>query len=245
MSRRRKGKAKRSLLTVLVVLAALVIVVNLGKNYIVKSMIEKTASANLKVPVRIDGFNLTLTSGRITLRGVTIGNPSGFESPHLLHLTEGDVRFDLHTLMDPVLVIDSIRLNGLSVYYEIGVKGTNLGAVINQSAPPDKSAAPPQDKHQKQAAKQGRELIIRDLTMTDVSAIPSLNVAGKKESRTVQIADIYIQDIGREGKTVNVAEASDIILGTVSKNIAIKMPGHLMGQGFEKVGKGIKNLFGN
>lgn len=229
---RRKGK-KKSLLTVLVVLAVIVLAVNIGKNWIVKTVIERVATNNLKVPVHIAGLNLTLTSGQIAIRGLTIVNPAGFESPHLLHLTEGEAHFDIHSLMEPVLLIDKIALNGVSVYYEVNEKGNNVDNVIRAISPP-----PPKQSKLTGDVKPARELIIRNLDITDIAATPMFNLAGQTASQRIQIADVHLRDIGREGKTVTVAEASDIVMNTLSKNLDRKLPSSLIEQGLNRLGKG-------
>ncbi|TAH32413.1 MAG: hypothetical protein EYC62_09095 [Alphaproteobacteria bacterium] len=245
---RRKGK-KKSLLTVLVILAVIVLAVNVGKNWIVKTMIERVATNNLKVPVHIGGLNLTLTSGQIAIRSLTIGNPTGFNSPHLLHLTEGEAHFDIHSLMEPVLVVDRIALNGLSVYYEVNENGNNVDNVVKVISPP-----PAKESKVSGKTKPPRELIIRNLDITDIAATPMFNFAGQTASQRIQIADIHLRDIGREGKTVTVAEASEIVMNSLSKNLDAKLPSNLIEKGLKSISKGTvkkgfedikKGIFGN
>ena len=242
MARRRNKGKSRSIITVLLVFVAIVVGLNLGKNWIIQSAIVKSATATLHVPVSIDSLNVSLLNGSAAIKGITVGNPPGFESPHLIFLREAEIHFDLSSVMEPVMVIDSIALNGLSVYYEINARGNNLDQITkNIATNQPKSTADATNRNDKAQA-HGRQFIIRDFTLTDASVSPSLAIAGENIAKRVQLADIHIRDIGRDGKTVSAAEAQKIILATLMKNIGMKLPGNLIEQGIGNLGKGVKDI---
>ena len=64
--------------------------------------------------------------------GLHVGNPEGFKTAGLFDLGAVSVDVDNSTLLSDVIVIKEISIDGLALTYEQGLRGSNLGALIDQ-----------------------------------------------------------------------------------------------------------------
>jgi hypothetical protein len=98
---------------------------------IVAAAIEKYGTAMTGTAVRVGGVAIDLRGGKGTIRGVTIGNPSGFESAHAFRLGEITLDLDVGSLRerDPVR-IEAVLIRAPEVTYELNAAGrSNLQAI--------------------------------------------------------------------------------------------------------------------
>jgi hypothetical protein len=101
---------------------------------IVAAAIEKYGTAMTGTAVRVGGVAIDIRSGRGTIRGLTIGNPSGFESEHAFRLGEITLDLDAGSLRDrnPVR-IEEILIRAPEVTYEINASGRSNLQVIQDN----------------------------------------------------------------------------------------------------------------
>jgi hypothetical protein len=88
----------------------------------------------------------------------------------------------------------------------------------------------------------GRQFIIRDLSITNATVEPSITLGGQTLGKRVPLADMHLRDIGREGKTVSLNEATQIVVATIGKNAGQRLPGNMFEQGLGNITKGIKDI---
>ncbi len=98
---------------------------------IVEAAIEKYGSEMTGTAVRVGGVTIEISTGKGTIRDLTIANPAGFESAHAFRL--GDITLDIDVgsiaTREPV-VIDAIVIRAPEVTYEVNASGrTNLAAI--------------------------------------------------------------------------------------------------------------------
>ena len=62
---------------------------------IVKNLVHKYGSQITGTEVNLQGFNLSLTSGEGSIRGLTVGNPKNYKSANLIDLGGVTVKVDL------------------------------------------------------------------------------------------------------------------------------------------------------
>ncbi len=235
--RRRSRNRKNPLIYVLAALVLMVIGFNLYGNIFVRGAIERHASAVLQVPVKISSLNFSLISGDVTLSGLEVGNPSGFSSPHSIEAKDIEARIDMASLLRPVVEIQSLRITGLKMFYEITPAGNNIRALQKNAASTAQSPANPAQAR----AENSRKAVIRDFYVTESSVSPSIDLVLQKKSAVVALPDIHLRNLG-EGRALTIAEASDLVLSTLAKNAGGKMPSNLLEQGLGNVGKGIKEM---
>lgn len=238
---RRKPARSRWFLKTLLVVVLLLLALSFGKNWLLQRAIEHQATATLGVPVRVDSVNLQLLAGTFSLSGLSIANPKGFTSPHLLHLGEVEAKIQLDSITKPLMVIDNLQLRHISIYYEIGTAGTNL-AVLEKSLRPTKSAGAKKQQAGTQAPPSGRQWRIALLQIVDASVVPNVRIGGQSVGERVSLADIELRDLGSDRNGMNNAELASIILGTIAKNAGQKLPSSMIEKGLGNIGKGLRDI---
>ena len=125
---------------IIVVVAVLVVgIIGIGVflynniNPIVKSAIEKNGSAIFGTDVSVGSVDISLKSGRGTIRGVKVKNPDGFDG-NAFTLGEITVDIEVGSLNKDPIVIDEIRIAAPDVNVVLNEKGQSNIAVIKESA---------------------------------------------------------------------------------------------------------------
>ena len=100
---------------------------NLGS--IVKAAVEKYGSEATKAEVTLGGVDLEATTGKAALKGLSVGNPSGFKTPKSFELGGVAVQIDPQTITANPIVIKSVMIDGPKITYELGDNGSNVDAI--------------------------------------------------------------------------------------------------------------------
>jgi uncharacterized protein involved in outer membrane biogenesis len=97
---------------------------------IVKSAIEKYGSEIAGTKVTVGSVDISLKSGRGTIRNVEVRNPEGFSSGSVFKLAEITVDIDVSSLNKDPVVIDEVRIVAPEVHVEVAANGrTNVGVL--------------------------------------------------------------------------------------------------------------------
>jgi hypothetical protein len=105
----------------------------LGSNLdsIVKAAIEKYGSQMTGTAVRVGGVAIEISTGKGTIRDLTIANPAGFESAHAFRLGEITLDIDVGSIAtrEPV-VIDAVVIRAPEATYEMNASGGSNVLII-------------------------------------------------------------------------------------------------------------------
>ncbi|MGM9515020.1 hypothetical protein ACS5PK_12265 [Roseateles sp. DB2] len=96
---------------------------------LVQRAIVEQGSALIGAPIQLQGVHIDPRTGAGELRGLVIGNPPGFKTPHLLQVQRVRVQLDIGTLTQPVVVIQAVEIEAPDVIYEKGATQTNIEAL--------------------------------------------------------------------------------------------------------------------
>ena len=122
----------------LIIAAVLLLVVIVGVGVflynsidaIVKAGIEKYGSEITGTKVSVGSVDISLKSGRGTIRNVEVHNPKGFSSAAVFRLKEITVDLDVASLNKDPIVVDKVIVLAPEVHVEVAANGqTNLGVV--------------------------------------------------------------------------------------------------------------------
>lgn len=111
---------------VLLVTAAVVILPLVFIDPLIKAAIEKTSPVVAKVETKLDRADVSILSGKGTLKGLVVGNPDGFKTPYCLKASEITLAVNPGSLMSDKVVIRQIRLISPEIAFEGGLKENNL-----------------------------------------------------------------------------------------------------------------------
>jgi len=205
-------KALRIILLVIAILVvAVVIIVDLFADRAVKIGIEAAATKTLNVAVDIDDVELSIMGGSLALQNLIIKNPPGYQHDKLLELRNARIKVNVRSLLNDVVNIRQIKLNGMEVTLEQrGVSGNNLQDVIKSIVSKDKQASQPS----------GKKLHIDNLEISDVIVKAKLlPVPGKADTVTLKLSPIKMTDLGSDNK-LDTAELSGRILLAIASGVA-------------------------
>ena len=112
---------------VAVVVVAVLLYAAASLDRLVKQGIETYGSRIVGAPVRVGSVEISLSSGRGTLRELSISNPDGFSSGEALRLGEITLDIQLSSLTQEPLVIQEVKILAPEVNAEVSASGsTNI-----------------------------------------------------------------------------------------------------------------------
>ena len=204
---------------------------------VVQRGIAHYGSQMTQARVSVDAVEIRSTDGVGTIRGLTVGNPSGFRTPHALKVGVIEVALDLRTLPDSVVVIKRIVIDAPDVIYEKGETLTNFDALLRNltQAVGASSSSPTTDT----ATDGGRRLIVDELVIRNARAQASASALG---GRTVsaRLPDVVLRDLGRQQGGLTPAQLGQIVARAISQRLVVSL-------GFDRVMKSlsdrVKGLF--
>jgi len=109
------------------VVAIVVVFFFLGS--LIKTAVETTGSEVTKTKVTLADADVDLSSGKGTLKGFKMANPSGFKSDSAFRFGEVSVTVDTSTIDQDPIVIKEVLIDAPSVTYEIGEGGSNIDKI--------------------------------------------------------------------------------------------------------------------
>lgn len=240
---------KRVLMVVLVVLLALVagalFWLRGNLDGLIKSAVVHYGHEMTQAKVHLDAVEIRATDGQGVIRGLEIGNPANFKTPHALKVDKIDVVIDVKTLADEVIVIKKIAVIAPDVIYEKGGAATNIEALQKNIAdylgPADAKSGADNGKAGK------KKLIVEEFTLREAKAQASAAFMGGK-TVTVSLPDITLRDIGRAKGGVSPGELGQEIAAAINQRLSASV--HFdklmdsVGKSLDKAGSTIKGWFG-
>jgi uncharacterized protein involved in outer membrane biogenesis len=115
-------------IVILLVVAGFFVANNI--NGLVKDAVEDVGSSTLKTSVTLGSANLKLMQGRVQLSGLTIANPEGFGQQNIFEMNDIVVSLELASLLDNIVEVKEISVDGMRVVAEQKGTSTNLQALL-------------------------------------------------------------------------------------------------------------------
>jgi hypothetical protein len=219
-------------LTLLVLLAILVLLINYAMGPIVKAAVEKAGPLVAGVPIKLEQSHFRLLRGVIDLKGFELGNPEGFKTPCAIRVNEVAVDIDVKSLFSDTIVIKRIYIKAPEVTYELGLGKSNIGRILEKLESGQKPA--PEEK------KSGKKVIIEDFLMeggtVKLGATLTMGAAAP-----IPLPAIHLTNLGKEEgrKGASPVEVVKKIFGEIGKSVS-----HLVTGSVNLVEGGVKKLFG-
>ena len=119
-----------AIVVVLLVVIA-VIAIGLSLDSIVKRGVETVGPQVTKVDVKLAGVNLSLLSGSGTIKGLLVGNPPGYKSPHAISVGSSSISIKPSSVLSDKVVVRSIHIENPDINYEGDVMTDNLRKILD------------------------------------------------------------------------------------------------------------------
>lgn len=233
---------------VIAALAILMITVGIGvflynsMDSIVEAAIEKYGTQVMGTRVSVGSVDISLKSGRGTIRDVEVANPEGFSSNELFKLAEITVDIDVKSLNRDPIVIDEVTISAPYVRAEMNEKAqTNVGAVKSAVEKYQTASVP---KEQKQDGGFEKRLIIEKFLFEKGTVDLDATAMGV-ERVELEMPPVRLNDVGGPsggtpdaiGKTVARA-----FLNSVNSVVANEAKARAKDKAMEKVDEKVKKV---
>jgi len=202
-------KLVRSIVRLVVVLIVGIVVgaiaLSLLGNNLVRVAVEKASSKALDVPVDIEKADLSIIGGTLSLTDLTVANPPGYQQETLLNLDRSDVRMDAKSLLDDVVNITDLRLDGMKVALEQKGLDNNLHDVIKSL--------------RRDGATSGKKLRVDRLEIANITVtVKLLPIPGQLDTLSFKLAPIEMTNLGRS-EPLDIATLATTVLLAVAEGI--------------------------
>ena len=207
---------KRWLKGILTTIAILVLLLVLALLFvpgpIVATAVRKAGPRIMGVPVTLDSADVSLTRGRIVLNGLNVGNPEGFKTEHAFRLQRLLVKMEPGSLLSDKLRIENIDVSGPEVFYEFGLRGSNLGALQKQLASEEQP-----EETERTDKEPGTQVVIDRLAVREAR----LHLSGtilQGGSVPLALPPVKLEDIGKDKEGTSIADVLARVMGAVMKS---------------------------
>lgn len=233
-------KFAKIVLWLVVILAVLLGAAVMFLDRVILHGFNTAAPAVLGVDASLGDAQVKLLRGYVSLKDLHIGNPEGFKTDGLFDLGEVMVDVDMATIGSDPIVIDRVLVQGAGVTYEQGLRGNNIGALLEQLAREEEVEEVEQAE---ESEKPGKKIVIRQLDVEGTKLNVSLT-AMMGAAVPVPLPPIHLTGIGEESGGATVLETVQAIIGGVFAAVqgAVAGAGDLLGDAAGLVGDGAKAL---
>ncbi len=204
---------------------------------LIKDAIADYGTAMTKAKVNVEAVKIRPTDGKAVVSHLLVANPAGFKTAHALKVSRIDVEIDQATLAENVILIRRIAIIAPDVIYEKGDSLTNFDAIQKNISAYLGPAG---------NARQGKKLIVEELTIRDAKAQAS---APFMNGKTIDLAlpDITLKNIGKDKGGITPGELGQEVTGALKARLtgAVSFERLMKSTGdtLDKAGAAIKGLF--
>lgn len=195
-----------------VVVVALIVVVILmvRLDTIVKSTVEREGTSQLQLATTLDGADVGILGGTLTLDDLAIANPDGYSAPHIFQLGQVNVGVSYRELMGQPVRVRTININSPKLVIERSGEGLRELGRINlreMLARLQTSEGEGQTK-----------LLINEINVTGTQVVIRPNIQGLAPEYVVRIPDVTLTEVGTADEAQNGAE-----IGRVATEVAMAL----------------------
>lgn len=191
----------------LLVVAVLAAFLFLGT--IVKAGVEKGGPFITKVPVTLQGANISVFSGSGELKEFVMGNPEGFKSTNSVQVGSVAVRLEPGSLLAEKMIVRSVRVEAPEITYEAAFGGSNIGKILeNIQAMASQGKTTPEQPGSKKA------LQVDEFVISGAKLNVTASVLGGKTA-TLPLPDIKLANLGQGPEGITAAELSALAFAEI------------------------------
>jgi uncharacterized protein involved in outer membrane biogenesis len=221
----------------------------------VKRGIETVGPMLTKGEVKLDSVSLSILSGAGKIKGLLVGNPSGFKSSAAIQVGTLSLAIQPGSVFSDKVIVKSISLDSPEITFETDLKGNNLSKILSNL----QAATGGGDASAKTGGKSERKLQVDDFLISGAKLNVSVTALGGK-SATVPLPEIHLTGLGQGPDGITAAELAKEVFQEIEKqavkasttvvaNLGADAAGLTKGLGpsatgaVDKVTKGIGGLF--
>ena len=201
---------------IVLAIAGVVAYVAMNSGSLVKTALEELGPNFLGVDVSVSEVNLELIEGSAQVIGLVLGNPSGFDGPHMMKLDEVKVVLDPTQISDTLVVMKEVLIDGAEIAAIARGQRTNFQQLMDnlESAGGSSSSA---TENTTDSSSNEMKFIIDRFAFTNAGASLNSDVLGDMQ---LNMPDILLNDLGRKSNGATASEIAEQILQPISVAIS-------------------------
>ena len=223
-SKKKMGCLAKTLIWLVIIVVVLGVFVQFWLDNAIQWSVNKFGPKVLGVDTSVQRVYLSPAQGRVTLEGLHVGNPEGFNTDGIFDLSKVDVDLSMRSLFSDPIVVSHVVVDGMEVTYEQGLLRSNVGTLIDnlsgEKKPDDKEE--PEEPEEK-AEGEGRKLIIEKFSLANskvrVAMTGMMGLGVPIPLPSMELEGIGAKSGGATGKDVALELLKDIgglVTGTVT-----------------------------
>lgn len=204
-----------STIVLAVVAAAVVTLIIIGVflNRIVKKAVEIYGPQMTQTSVGVDTVELSLLTCSAKVKGLVVGNPGGCQTPNAI--TVGVIAAGVNpvTVFSQKVVFRSIRIESPEITFEGGLRGNNLGRILNNVYAAGKGSGTLSTNAATQP-KSEKKYEVDDLAITGAKV--RVILMGIPEPQMISLPDIHLTNLGTNGEGITASALTQRVLAAIS-----------------------------
>lgn len=196
---------------------------------IVGKGIEAGCTRALGVETSVGLVRVGLLTGNFSIGSLRIDNPPGFETDHFLSFDRLHFEIPPDSFKEDTIVVPLLEIDGIDVSLETVDGKKNYDVILANLKRFSSSGSADPDGEPPDAEGSGKQLVIREAVIRDITARIDLGmVRGKADRIEIEIPEIRLHPNQETGfAEVSIAQLTEIIVTAVLTAVAKKAPANL------------------
>jgi len=179
---------------------------------LVKTAVETAGTKVAGVNVTLDKASVSASSGKGSLSGLDVANPTGFKTDKAFRLGKISVVIDTATVTSDPVIIKEIIITDPTVTYEAGASGSNIEAIQGNV---EKFIKANGGGGASSSSGEGPKLVIKQLYVRGGKINVSATFLGGK-TMTTPLPTIHITDIGKDKGGASAGEIASLLIDKIT-----------------------------
>jgi len=204
---------KKALIVLMLILVLVAGVVYAQLGSLVETGIETAGPDTLNVPVAVESVSISPFSGKATIKGLTIGQPTGFGEGPMASLGNFSVKLDTASLLSHHIIIDNLMVDALTLDVRMIDGNTNFKVLQDGLELPEDTETSSPVAESEQITLTIRKLEVR------APRLLAKSDGFLKLDEDIMLADFTLTDMGTDEKGLAPKEIARHIMNTLQPQI--------------------------
>ena len=206
-----KKIVKWIVLGVVVVVFAVVLIIYLNLNSIVRRTVQTQSTAQLNTQTTLNSADLSIFGGSLGLHDFQVSSPPGFASPKILLLDKASVEVSYGQLRQDPIHVNAVTIKGPKLVIEQSGGQFNFKALMDGMP---KSDAPTPE------GKPPMKLIIDKFDLSDAVVTVKPGIPGVAPEINIPIPSMSLEKVGTGEGNQNGAALKDVVMQVITAMVA-------------------------
>lgn len=186
---------------------------------LIKKIVHDYGSKVIGTDVSISGVEFKPTTGYVAVNGIQIENPKQYKSKNLFYLDKIGVKINVSSLMDDLIIVDSIQIENPKITYEmISLTENNISDILknieknSSKTNTTKKDTKKSDKNKKETAK---KVIIKNLNINNGTVSVMAGIGDLKKELSLPLPKIEMHNIGQEKQGSSIIDTMNLVISKI------------------------------